>query len=86
VPVIANDVDGAGEAITHGKNGFLTVPEDVDSMADLILRLLQDPGLCRQISEKGKVVVQSEFSLTDMISKIENLYENLLREKSVQTA
>ncbi len=85
VPVIANDVDGAREVINHGRNGFLTAPKDVSLMTDLVVKLLQDPDLCGKISEEGKITAQSEFSLTDMISEIERLYESLLAEKSVLT-
>src|SRR5205085_2292225 len=43
LPIVATNVDGAREAITHAENGFLHEPHDVDGMAASVLKLLDNP-------------------------------------------
>ena len=40
VPVISTDVDGSRELIRHGENGFLVDIDDVNSMSDFVVKII----------------------------------------------
>jgi glycosyltransferase involved in cell wall biosynthesis len=83
LPVVANGVDGVCEVIDEGKNGFIIPPHNVELMADKIVLLLSDRALCKQLGAAGKKTAQQEFSVVEMVKKIEALYEELLGKKNV---
>lgn len=72
-PVIAPDSGGNAEAVQHGKTGLLFKPCDSSSLAENLLKVLQNPGLRTAMGEKGKLAVDEEFRLEQMISKNESL-------------
>ena len=53
IPVVGSKVGGIPFMIQHGDNGFLFPCEDVQALADILRRLLTDPGLRRTIGEHG---------------------------------
>ena len=84
LPVVANNIDGNAEIIQNGSNGFLVPPGDATGMADRVVQLLKDQKLKQEISAKGHETALQEFSLQDMVRKIEELYEELLLIKGVR--
>ena len=84
VPVVANAVDGVCEVIREGENGFVVQPGEVSLMAEKIVKLLLNSSLKKDIGRRGRQTAEKEFSLKDMIDKIENLYEELLAGKAVR--
>jgi glycosyltransferase involved in cell wall biosynthesis len=83
LPVVANNVDGNAEIIRDGVNGFLTPPGDISLMAERIIRLLKDQPLKQAIVAQGRETAAQEFSLRDMVKKIETLYDELLTLKGI---
>jgi len=83
LPVVANNVDGNAEIIRDGINGFLTPPGNIALMAERIVRLLEDRPLNEAIARKGRETALREFSLQDMVKKIETLYDDLLGLKGI---
>jgi glycosyltransferase involved in cell wall biosynthesis len=83
LPVVANNVDGNAEIIRDGVNGFLTPPGNVSLMAERIVRLLKDQPLKQAIVAQGRETAAQEFSLHDMVKKIETLYDELLTLKGI---
>ena len=83
LPVVANNVDGNAEIIRDGVNGFLTPPGDISLMAERIVRLLKDQPLKQAIVAQGRETAAQEFSLHDMVKKIETIYDELLTLKGI---
>ncbi|MDA3904511.1 MAG: glycosyltransferase [Bacteroidales bacterium] len=79
VPVVATRCMGNMEIIEHGMNGFLCEPEDVDSLAKYILNLILEPDLKRIMSENAIRVVQSKFSITNMVEENIAIYKTALK-------
>jgi glycosyltransferase involved in cell wall biosynthesis len=52
-------------------------------MADKIVLLLADRALREHLGAAGKKTAQQEFSVVEMVKKIEALYEELLGNKNV---
>jgi len=49
-PVIVSDVDGMSEFVEHGRNGFLFERENVDSLREIFIELIDDPEAARVMS------------------------------------
>jgi glycosyltransferase involved in cell wall biosynthesis len=47
-------------------------------MADRILELLSDPAKAKQMGERGRQIVEDNFSCAAQLRKTEDLYERLL--------
>ncbi len=76
-PVVAFDVDGAGEVCRNGETGFLIRAEDSTALADAVIRLLQDNTLATRLGNQGRELARREFSEELMVHKIDELYRQL---------
>jgi len=77
-PVIATKIAGVPEMITHGDNGFMIEPGDIDSLASYISTILLDEGMGKKMGTRGQQIVLEKFTLKSLISKVENLYASLV--------
>jgi len=80
-PVISTHTGGVSEVIVEGKSGFLVTPRDINRMSERLAVLIKDENLRRQIGQNARAGLDSNFTLTNMISKTENLYEELMKIK-----
>ena len=55
LPVIASNVGGPSEIITHGKNGLLVEAGDECALAVAISQLIQDPDKRQRFGEAARV-------------------------------
>ena len=62
-PVVASDLSGIPELVQHGVSGFLTRPGDAEGIAAALKRLIDEPGLGRELGERGREKVEREFRL-----------------------
>ncbi len=83
LPIVANKVDGAPEAIEEGVNGFLISVGDIRGMAEKIIALLDNPEMAKEIGREGREKVFPEFDIDLMVEKIDNLYQELARSKGL---
>lgn len=74
-PIVANNVDGAKEAIQQGKNGFILPIKTPKKMAEKITYLLDNPEVRNQMGENAQDMVQ-KFSLEKMLEDLDGLYES----------
>jgi glycosyltransferase involved in cell wall biosynthesis len=77
-PVICTRAGGNPEIIEHGRNGFLYEVGDVNRLAELIARLVDDPAEAVALGETGRRLVQDRFGLPRMVSAHIDLYVRLL--------
>jgi glycosyltransferase involved in cell wall biosynthesis len=73
-PIVATSVGGVPEMIVDGITGYLVPPKDPASMANSILKLINDPDNAREMGLRGRQIVEKEFNMTVAISKLENIY------------
>jgi L-malate glycosyltransferase len=78
VPVVASNVGGLPEVISHGVSGFLRDPFDVGGMADDAIALLTDPLLHRTIADAARARVRNEFCVDRVVPMYERYYERVL--------
>mgnify|MGYP001218936745 CR=1 FL=1 len=78
VPVIAFDVAGAREIVEHEQTGLLVPTEDSESLAAAIARLIDDTALRRRLGANGRVRMQKEFSIDNMVDQYVKTYQAVL--------
>lgn len=74
LPVIASNVGGIPEVITHGKNGLLIDPNDVASIIVSLEYLLENPKLTERYGNALAETVHARFSLPNMIARTVSIY------------
>ncbi len=80
VPVVASRVGGNPELVTETR-GALVPPNDVQSLADAIERILRDGPLRNDLGRNAKQFAQANFTIDNMRRRHEELYTALLEKK-----
>ncbi len=80
LPVVSTKVGGIPPIVREGENGFLCAPGDTQSLADAIVRLLQDEPLRRRMGEAGRNLLETEYSLEKHIDRLLTVYARCLEE------
>ena len=78
LPIIATDVGGNAEAVKDGVTGFIVPPEDPESLAAAIRRLLADPTKASEMGKAGKRLAGEEFTVEAMMNRTTQTYRRLL--------
>lgn len=81
-PIIALENGGTLEVVEHLKSGLLSLPYDIDSLADHILMLLNDPALRLQLGEYGRTRCEQYFNPQRMADETEQAYRHILTSPS----
>ncbi|MDD5680060.1 MAG: glycosyltransferase [Candidatus Omnitrophica bacterium] len=81
VPVVASEVGGLPEMITHEETGILVEPKNYPALKEAISKLLADGSLSSYIKENAKRKVYNEFSIDNAVTETQALYEKLYLEK-----
>ncbi|MCX5801172.1 MAG: glycosyltransferase family 4 protein [Candidatus Eisenbacteria bacterium] len=76
VPVVASRTGGIVEIVEDGATGFLAEPDDVDSMAEAVVRLAGEPELSGAMSARARVVAK-DHSFARSGESHEKLYHEL---------
>ena len=77
--VVATRTGGTPEYVENGKCGILAEPADPDSLADAIVRLLNDETLRRQMGQAGRQRAVDRFSCEQLAQSLMSQYEDVLR-------
>jgi len=78
VPVVGTDVEGTNEAVVQDETGLLVPHKDTASLANAIMKLIDEPQLRTRFGENGRQRVEQVFDIAKHVSKIEKLYKELL--------
>jgi glycosyltransferase involved in cell wall biosynthesis len=81
LPVIGTDVDGVPELITHGVNGLLVPPHDIDALRAAIARLIDNPRLRVQLGVAGRLLTDASFTVDGMADETIDFYERGISER-----
>ncbi|MEU8612894.1 glycosyltransferase family 4 protein [Actinoplanes sp. NPDC048791] len=77
VPAVAFDCPtGPGEIIDHGRNGLLVPPEDIDALAEGMMRLIEDPAGRRAMGAAARAD-SSRYSMSTVREVWERLFAEL---------
>ncbi len=77
-PVVALDNGGAREIIEHGKSGLLSLPKDIEHLAENIVTLIKQPELRAQMGQYGRRQVEERFTPVRMARDMQHIYQQLV--------
>ena len=80
-PVVATAVGAVAEMMEDGKTGVLVEMRDAGALAQALGRLINDPGLRKQMGEAAKKRAARLFPANKMCEDTVNLYREILEEK-----
>lgn len=75
--IIATDVVGCREIIDDGYNGYMAAPNDPQSLADIIQKIILDRQSIDRFGINGRAKVQEEFSQEMVFDKTFCVYQEL---------
>jgi glycosyltransferase involved in cell wall biosynthesis len=74
-PVVATRVGGLPELVADGINGLIIPPEDVEALAEAIVRLLNRPKECAKMGVEGRQIAENNFSWEKVASRYMEILE-----------
>ena len=78
-PVVASNINGYRDVVTHQRNGLLAPPRESTSIAAAIAGVIDDPGLAQRLSDAGRRVAQ-HHRWQRVASEIEDYYQHCMEE------
>jgi colanic acid/amylovoran biosynthesis glycosyltransferase len=78
LPLVATDIGGTPEVCFHGYNGLLSEEKDILSMAENIIRLIENPDSRLQFGQMGRKVISEKFDSSRVLPQLENIYQSLI--------
>jgi L-malate glycosyltransferase len=78
VPVIATNVGGLPEVVTHGVDGYLIPPHDIEAGAKFALEILTRPDRGRAMGKQARINARSKYCSNDVIPQYEAYYTKVL--------
>jgi sugar transferase (PEP-CTERM/EpsH1 system associated) len=85
LPVIATRVGGNAELVDDGRTGALVPPDDVEALAQSLVRMATDPARAAAMGRAGRTEVERRFSLQAMVGSYQALYDRELGELGVRS-
>ena len=83
-PVVAYDFDGADEICLENETGFLIRTGDIETVAQKLLQLANDPALRKIFGQSGQKFVHENFSVEKMVDDQFNVYLKLAAERGLR--
>jgi glycosyltransferase involved in cell wall biosynthesis len=77
IPVIGSGMGGAREIIREGETGFIFDPKQPDKGLAYLLRLIEDQPLRTRMGKSAKDCIQKKFSVEQMASEYQSLWNRL---------
>jgi L-malate glycosyltransferase len=78
VPVVATNVGGLPEVVTHGVDGYLVAPRDVEAAAQYAVGILSRPDRGRAMGQQARINARKRYCSNDVIPLYEAYYEKVL--------
>lgn len=80
LPCIAGDIEVLREVITDGETGLLVNPYQVEEIAQLMIKLYEQPKLRQRIGENGLQEAKNRFNAKVTAVEWENFYRRIIGE------
>jgi len=77
VPVLATEVGGIPEVVSHGETGFLARVGDIEKMAELAIEILKNPDLQKKMGLAGRQRVIDNFSSDRIVPLYLDYYQEI---------
>lgn len=77
-PVIGTNVDGVGEVIENGRNGYIVEPNNPFALAETIIKALQNKEEAKAMGIEGRKMVRQNYTVEKMYKSMYALYSSLM--------
>ena len=77
LPVIAGRSGGLAEAVEDGQTGLVVDPEDIDSVAAALHRVLTDDLLARRFGQAGRRAVETQYNWDRVLRELREIESQL---------
>ena len=74
---ISTPVTGIPEVLRHEETGLMVAERDAVSLADACERLLSDNGLCRELEQNGRRLIEDNFDIDKNTTKIRAFFAEM---------
>ncbi len=78
IPVIASDIGGIPEMVQENFNGFLFPPGNVDSLTEIIRKVIDDKNILLPLS-KNSISTSKKFKLEYQINSIREIFDKTIQ-------
>jgi len=78
LPVVATDIRGCRQVVSHGQSGLLVPLHDPARLAAAIGEVVRDPALRREMGSAGRRKAEAEFDDRIVVTKSLQAYERVL--------
>ncbi|MDX2177849.1 MAG: glycosyltransferase family 4 protein [Candidatus Sumerlaeia bacterium] len=78
LPTVATNVGGIPDSVIHERTGLLVPPEEPETLAAAMLRIMGDAELRRRLSEGARAHVREQFDEERLVRETVAYYERLL--------
>ena len=75
-PIVATDVPGCREVVSHMVNGLLVKPRDAQALAAAIEKLVEDPNLRKSMGEENRRKAEAEYANEIIIGQTHRVYDS----------
>ncbi|WP_345207595.1 glycosyltransferase [Fodinibacter luteus] len=82
LPVVATEVGGVGEAVTHGHDGLLCAPRDVAAIAANLGELLADPARRQEMGRRARATVEASFDVDRAAEQLVDVFSLAARPRA----
>lgn len=79
LPVVASDVGGNNEIVKEGDNGFLIQGDDVETLAQRLIQLINDEALRQRMGSRSRELAQ-QYDWSVIMGKYDELYRKAVGE------
>ncbi|MCH7526961.1 MAG: glycosyltransferase [Planctomycetes bacterium] len=83
-PIVTTDVPGCRDVVEHERTALIVPSGHSPSLADAIVRLLNDRALARRLGDHASRQVDAQFTFDRCLDRYESLYRELLSEPAGQ--
>lgn len=77
VPVVQPKMGGFTEVVEATGGGIIYEPNDADTLAENLLKVLLDPRYAKKLGKSGRKAVHEKYNNKVMAEKISNIYESI---------
>jgi len=77
LPVLVTNAGGVSELVTHGANGLMSMPRDMNHIAEGLETLLQDGDLRTRLGAAARETVAEEFDAWDQAAELATIFRTV---------
>jgi glycosyltransferase involved in cell wall biosynthesis len=82
-PIVSTSVGGIPEALSDNEDGILVEPRSVQSFAEAIVNLINDPEKMAALGQKAKGKAIARYSAHKVLETLEQAYTSILSRKGI---